>query len=213
MQYTKLGRSGLSVSRLVLGTMNFGQYTTEADAHAILDRALEHGINLVDTANMYGGTAGPGITEEIIGRWFAQGGDRRERTVLATKLYNSMKGFGRTDNWPNTTHLSALNIRAVLRRVPPAAADRPHRHLPDAPHRPGHAVRRDLGGVLGAAPAGQGHLLRVVELRGLASGPGPGVSAQPWDARAWCPSSPSTTCGAGPSSSKYCPPPAPTASA
>jgi aryl-alcohol dehydrogenase-like predicted oxidoreductase len=121
MEYTKLGRSGLSVSRLVLGTMNFGQYTVEADAHAILDRALGHGINLVDTANMYGGSAGPGITEEIIGRWFAKGGDRRERTVLATKLYNSMKGFGRSDNWPNTTHLSALNIRAAcdasLRRL------------------------------------------------------------------------------------------------
>lgn len=111
MQYTKLGRSGLSVSRLVLGTMNFGEYTQEPEAHLILDRALEHGINFVDTANMYGGAAGPGITEEIIGRWFAQGDGRRERTLLATKLYNSMKGFGRTDNWPNTTLLSAANIR------------------------------------------------------------------------------------------------------
>lgn len=111
MQYTKLGRTGLSVSRLVLGTMNFGEYTKEPDAHQILDRALEHGINFVDTANMYGGAAGPGITEEIIGRWFAKGDGRRERTVLATKLYNSMKGFGRTDNWPNTTLLSAVNIR------------------------------------------------------------------------------------------------------
>ena len=121
MQYTKLGRTGLSVSRLVLGTMNFGEYTLEPDAHAILDRALEHGINVVDTANMYGGAAGPGTTEEIIGRWFAQGGGRRERTVLATKLYNSMKGFGRTDNWPNTTLLSAMNIRqscdASLKRL------------------------------------------------------------------------------------------------
>ncbi|MBL8201931.1 MAG: aldo/keto reductase [Chromatiales bacterium] len=121
MQYTRLGRSGLTVSRLVLGTMNFGQYTPEADARGILDRALGHGINLVDTANMYGGTAGPGITEEILGRWFAEGGERRERTVLATKLYSSMKGFGRTDNWPNTTRLSALNIRAAcdasLRRL------------------------------------------------------------------------------------------------
>jgi aryl-alcohol dehydrogenase-like predicted oxidoreductase len=113
MEYMKLGRSGLSVSRLVLGTMNFGQYTAEDEAHAILDRALETGINFVDTANMYGGTAGPGATEEIIGRWFARGDDRRERTVLATKLYNSMKGFGRTDNWPNTTGLSALNIRSA----------------------------------------------------------------------------------------------------
>lgn len=121
MQYVQMGRSGLSVSRLVLGTMNFGQFTPEAEAHALLDRALEHGINLVDTANMYGGTAGPGATEEIIGRWFAHGHQRRERTVIATKLYNSMKGFGRTDNWPNTTLLSALNIRqsceASLRRL------------------------------------------------------------------------------------------------
>ena len=121
MQYTQLGRTGLSVSRLVLGTMNFGQHTLEPDAHALLDRAHEHGINVVDTANMYGGTAGPGTTEEIIGRWFAHGDERRDRTILATKLYNSMKGFGRTDNWPNTTRLSATNIRhacdASLRRL------------------------------------------------------------------------------------------------
>lgn len=121
MDYTHLGRTGLKVSKLVLGTMNFGQHTAEADAHVILDSALDAGINLVDTANMYGGTAGPGTTEEIIGRWFAKGGDRRDRTVLATKVYSSMKGFGRTDNWPNHTHLSALNIRrsceASLRRL------------------------------------------------------------------------------------------------
>ena len=121
MQYTQLGRTGLKVSRLILGTMNFGQHTLEPEAHAILDRALEHGINVVDTANMYGASAGPGITEEILGRWFAQGGERRERTVLATKLSNSMKGFGVTDNWPNTTRLSALNIRqscdASLKRL------------------------------------------------------------------------------------------------
>ena len=121
MHYTKLGRTGLSVSRLVLGTMNFGEYTKEPEAHALLDRAIGHGINFVDTANMYGGAAGPGITEEIIGRWFARGEGRREHTVLATKLYNSMKGFGRTDNWPNTTLLSAMNIRqscdASLKRL------------------------------------------------------------------------------------------------
>ena len=121
MQYTQLGRTGLKVSRLILGTMNFGPHTAEPDAHTILDSAHEHGINVVDTANMYGGTAGPGTTEEIIGRWFAQGGDRRERTVLATKVSNSMKGFGATDNWPNTTLLSATNIRqacdASLKRL------------------------------------------------------------------------------------------------
>jgi aryl-alcohol dehydrogenase-like predicted oxidoreductase len=105
MEYTHLGRTGLSVSRLCLGTMNFGPETSEADSHAILDRALEHGINFVDTANVYGWRKGEGITEQILGRWFAQGGGRRERTVLATKLYGSMS------DWPNDTFLSARNIR------------------------------------------------------------------------------------------------------
>nr|WP_279615709.1 aldo/keto reductase [Micromonospora eburnea] len=87
MEYTHLGRSGLTVSRLVLGTMNFGPQTSEADSHTIMDRAHEHGINFFDTANVYGMTPGDGVTEEIIGRWFATGGGRREKTVLATKLY------------------------------------------------------------------------------------------------------------------------------
>ena len=115
MDYTQLGRSGLSVSRLCLGTMNFGPETSEADSHVIMDRAHEHGINFVDTANVYGWHKGEGITEQIIGRWFASGGGRRERIVLATKLYGSM------GDWPNETKLSALNIRracdASLRRL------------------------------------------------------------------------------------------------
>lgn len=116
MQYTHLGRSGLTVSRLCLGTMNFGPLTSEADAHAIMDAAHEHGINFFDTANAYGlrsgGTSGHGegrgSTESILGRWFAQGGGRRERTVLATKLYGDM------GEWPNEGRLSALNIRRAL---------------------------------------------------------------------------------------------------
>jgi aryl-alcohol dehydrogenase-like predicted oxidoreductase len=104
MEYTHLGRSGLSVSRLCLGTMNFGWQTEEADAHAILDRALDEGVNFVDTANTYGFTAGKGRTEEVLGTWFAQGGRRRDKTVLATKVYGSM-----TD-WPNDTFLSARNL-------------------------------------------------------------------------------------------------------
>ncbi|MGH3912516.1 MAG: aldo/keto reductase [Pseudonocardiaceae bacterium] len=115
MEYTQLGRSGLSVSRLCLGTMNFGPETTEADSHAIMDRAHEHGINFFDTANIYGWKMGEGISEQIIGRWFASGGGRRERTVLATKLYGSM------GDWPNEAKLSALNIRKAcegsLRRL------------------------------------------------------------------------------------------------
>jgi NDP-hexose C3-ketoreductase / dTDP-4-oxo-2-deoxy-alpha-D-pentos-2-ene 2,3-reductase len=115
MEYAQLGRSGLSVSRLVLGTMNFGPETSEEDSHTIMDRAHEHGINFFDTANTYGRAVSTGFTEEIIGRWFASGGARREKTVLATKLYGQM------GDWPNEGRLSALNIRraadASLRRL------------------------------------------------------------------------------------------------
>ena len=108
MDYTHLGRSGLSVSRLCLGTMNFGPQTSEEDSHAIMDRALGVGINFFDTANVYGWKQGEGITEQIVGRWFAQGGGRREKTVIATKLYGSMS------DWPNDTFLSARNIRHAV---------------------------------------------------------------------------------------------------
>ena len=115
MDYTHLGRTGLQVSRLCLGTMNFGPETSEDDSFAIMDRAHEHGINFFDTANVYGWCKGEGVTEQILGRWFAQGGGRRERTVLATKLYGDM------GDWPNDGKLSALNIRracdASLRRM------------------------------------------------------------------------------------------------
>ncbi|MFF4340029.1 aldo/keto reductase [Kitasatospora sp. NPDC001540] len=108
MEYTRLGRSGLSVSRLVLGTMNFGSRTSEEDSRAIMDRAHEHGINFFDTADSYGLRQGEGLTEQIIGRWFAQGGDRRDRTVLATKAYLP------TGERPNEGGLSALHIRRAV---------------------------------------------------------------------------------------------------
>jgi aryl-alcohol dehydrogenase-like predicted oxidoreductase len=127
MKYTHLGWTGLSVSRLCLGTMNFGPLTDEPTSFAIMDRAHETGVNFFDTANVYGRRQSPpgqaaktdeshaGWTEEIVGRWFAQGGGRRERTVLATKVYGNM-----TD-WPNDARLSALNIKkaceASLRRL------------------------------------------------------------------------------------------------
>jgi NDP-hexose 2,3-enoyl reductase len=104
MEYTNLGRTGLSVSRLCLGTMNFGPVTNEADSFAIMDRALEHGINFFDTANVYGWKLGEGITEKIVGRWLAQGGDRRDKVVLATKVY------GKMGDWPNQGGLSARHI-------------------------------------------------------------------------------------------------------
>jgi aryl-alcohol dehydrogenase-like predicted oxidoreductase len=105
MEYTHLGRTGLEVSRLCLGTMNFGPQTPEAESHAVMDRAIDAGINFFDTANVYGWEIGKGTTEQIIGRWFAQGGGRRDKVVLATKLYGSMT------EWPNDTFLSARNIR------------------------------------------------------------------------------------------------------
>ena len=106
MDFTSLGRTGLQVSRLCLGTMNFGSRTSEEDAHAIMDSAHEAEINFFDTANRYGSE--PGATETILGNWFASGGGRRERTVLATKVYGAM------GDWPNEGKLSALNIRRAL---------------------------------------------------------------------------------------------------
>ena len=115
MQYVHLGRTGLRVSRLCLGTMNFGPLTTEGDSFALMDRARETGINFFDTANVYGWRRGEGVTEQIIGRWLAQGGGRREAIVLATKVYATM-GEG-----PNDSRLSAYHIRRAcdesLRRL------------------------------------------------------------------------------------------------
>ena len=111
MAYRHLGRTGLKVSPLCLGTMNFGPRTSETDSGEIMDVALDSGINFFDTANRYGGTE----TESIIGRWFARGGGRREKVVLATKV------FGAMSEWPNMSRLSALHIRdaceASLRRL------------------------------------------------------------------------------------------------
>jgi aryl-alcohol dehydrogenase-like predicted oxidoreductase len=115
MQYTQLGRTGLTVSRFCLGTMNFGPETGQADSFTIMDRALELGVNFFDTANVYGKVLGEGVTEQIIGRWLAQGGRRRESIVLATKLHNPM------GNFPLDRGLSARHIRSAcdesLRRL------------------------------------------------------------------------------------------------
>jgi len=115
MEYAHLGRSGIRVSRLCLGTMNFGPITNESDSFAIMDRALELGINFFDTANVYGWKIGEGVTEQIIGRWLAQGNRRRENIVLATKVY------GRMGDGPNDRGLSAYHIKRAcedsLRRL------------------------------------------------------------------------------------------------
>jgi aryl-alcohol dehydrogenase-like predicted oxidoreductase len=120
MQYSNLGRSGMKVSRLCLGTMNFGWHTNETEAFKIMDAALDVGINFYDTANSYGGgRENRGLTEEIIGRWFAQGGARRDKVVLATKVYSAMP---ESYDGPNeSAGLSAYKIRrhveASLRRL------------------------------------------------------------------------------------------------
>jgi aryl-alcohol dehydrogenase-like predicted oxidoreductase len=115
MKFTHLGRTGLEVSRLCLGTMNFGPQTSEEDSFKIMDKALELEINFFDTANVYGWKTGEGVTEQIIGRWLAQGGGRREKIVLATKV------FGRMGSWPNERRLSAYHIKRAceesLRRL------------------------------------------------------------------------------------------------
>jgi aryl-alcohol dehydrogenase-like predicted oxidoreductase len=115
VEYTQLGRAGVEVSRLCLGTLNFGPETPEPDAYVIMDYAHEVGINYFDTSDVYGWKRGEGWTEQIIGRWLAQGGGRRERTVLATKVYEP------TSDWPNHGRLSAVHIRracdASLKRL------------------------------------------------------------------------------------------------
>ncbi|MGE4340821.1 MAG: aldo/keto reductase [Pigmentiphaga sp.] len=121
MDYTHLGRTGLRVSRIALGTMNFGELTDEATSFAIMDEALNAGINFFDTADVYGGPQSPdmakgyGTSEEIIGNWLAQDASRRDRIVLATKVYQPM------ETGPNDKYLSAFHIRraceASLKRL------------------------------------------------------------------------------------------------
>jgi NDP-hexose 2,3-enoyl reductase len=110
VQYTTLGRTGLVVSRLCLGTMEFGPTVGEKDSQLVMDAALDEGINFFDTANVYGRKLGEGVTESIIGRWFGRGGGRRDRVVLATKVYGKMA------DWPNGEGLSARTIIAEAER-------------------------------------------------------------------------------------------------
>ena len=132
MEYKHLGRTGLKVSRIALGAMNFGELADEKSSFAIMDEALDAGINLFDTADVYGGPQSPdmakgyGLSEEIIGRWLAQDGSRRDKIVLATKVYQPM------ETGPNDKYLSAYHIR---RACEASAARRP------IPSWPGSAPR------------------------------------------------------------------------
>jgi aryl-alcohol dehydrogenase-like predicted oxidoreductase len=122
VNYRRLGKSGVQVSNLCLGTMNFGWHTSVEDSFVIMDRALELGINFFDTADVYGWETYHGYTEEILGRWFAQGGGRRDNVILATKVYNPANR-DKIDREPNRSgrNLSALKIHrhleASLRRL------------------------------------------------------------------------------------------------
>src|SRR5438046_10538232 len=107
MQSPHRGRLGLVGSRPCPGTMNLGPPTPEPDSHTIMDSAVAYGINFFDTANVFGRHLGAGATEEIIGRWFTKGDGRRDKVVLATKVYGTM------GDWPNESRLSKL---ALLRQ-------------------------------------------------------------------------------------------------
>jgi aryl-alcohol dehydrogenase-like predicted oxidoreductase len=125
MEYRVLGTTGAKVSRLCLGAWMFGDPTDEAESHRILDAAREAGVNFVDTANVYA----RGRSEEIIGRWFAQGGGRREETFLATKVHRAVapgpNGGG------NHRHTVLLRVDESLRRLQTDHIDLYYFHRPD----------------------------------------------------------------------------------
>ena len=132
MDHNNLGRSNMGVSKICLGTMHFGPKASEEESHQILDRALQMGINFIDTANVYGGDAGRGRSEEIIGSWLAARPEVRDEIVLATKVYNPMGDLG------------------IAREERGFSAYKVRKHLADSGvrHRPGpgqHSVQRLLG--------------------------------------------------------------------
>ncbi|MEU4685861.1 aldo/keto reductase [Streptomyces xinghaiensis] len=113
--HVRLGRTALRVSRVCLGTVNFGGRVAEPEARELMDHALDNGINFVDTANMYGWREYKGYTEEVIGRWLTSRPALRDQVVLATKVGNPM------NEGPNEQGLSARHViaacEASLRRL------------------------------------------------------------------------------------------------
>ena len=119
--YKRLGGHGTLVSNLCLGTVNIGTLTSEKESFALMDRALEHGINFFDTADIYAHEQ-YGVSEETLGRWFAQGDGRRDAIVLATKVYKEFLKEGlRPEPNRQSPAIGAVKIRrqveSSLRRL------------------------------------------------------------------------------------------------
>ena len=118
MDYRKLGRTGLKVSPLCMGTMQFGWSLDEADTHRILSASLDAGINFFDTADIYSrwvdGNPG-GVSETFIGSWMKQNNIPRDQIVLATKVRGQM-GKGPNDQGLSRVHIINA-VEASLRRL------------------------------------------------------------------------------------------------
>jgi aryl-alcohol dehydrogenase-like predicted oxidoreductase len=138
MEYRELGRTGVKVSALCLGTMTWGEQNTEAEGHAQMDYALDHGINFFDTSEMYAVPPKPqtqGATERIIGTWFKARGNR-SKVVLATKVAGrSPMNWLRADGSPSeqTPAQIAEAVDASLKRLNTDYIDLYQLHWPDRP--------------------------------------------------------------------------------
>ncbi|WP_313313443.1 aldo/keto reductase [Pulveribacter sp.] len=139
MNTVPLGHSDLRVTSICLGTMTFGEQVDERDAHAILDRALERGVNFLDTAEMYAVPAREatyGATETILGRWFAARPGARQRVVLASKVAGPSRGMPWIRQGQGMTAADiAASCEASLRRLQTDVIDLyqihwPERHVP-----------------------------------------------------------------------------------
>lgn len=133
MLYNRLGRSGIDVSRICLGTMTWGRQNTEEDGHAQMDYALEHGINFFDTAEMYAVPPTPetyGKTEEIIGTWFQKTGNRN-KVVLASKIVGSGIGWIRDGKSIIDRKNITLALKASLKRLQTDYIDLYQLHWPN----------------------------------------------------------------------------------
>ena len=167
IEHKRLGKHGVLVSNICLGTMNFGWHTSQEESFKIMDRALELGINFFDTADVYGWGGEQGDTEEILGRWFAQGGGRRDAVVLATKVFNPVKRKANLAE-PNTDgrSLSAYKIRkhceGSLKRLQTDHIDLYQMHHVDR-----LPLGRDLASLRTTGASGQGGLCGVQQLRGM----------------------------------------------